>query len=212
MPWEGRSYWSAEDVSRLYVSDKERAPWQIAGTFALNLTQHWLESRCPLFTREEKARAVWKRPGAWVVAGICEFAFEMNFDERRRTCDPEKRLATPYCIPQIPDSSLLPWKTVLTATAVDQSAFKHDLIVDLQAPFRLGVPLQFAQSDIFEFQSSLLCQYLFLAEDGRRREQLWRYVGAYFRGEDTDVRKWFGVDEDELARRALRFAADYRSR
>jgi len=191
----------------MFVPGKEADFREVMSTFAYELTHQWLEERCPLVGGDARGRRILESGGRgfWIVEGTATLVEELVFDLERRTARLRPRPQRTLPVAAAPEKVLLPWKEFFR--------LGHDGFAKLSEAEDRAIPesehfgaLKVAEVGLFYAQSCAVCVYLFAAEDGKHREELMEYVGAYYRGESPRIADYFGLTPAELGRRARAFA------
>jgi len=215
--WKSHLVWSwghyDGDASRMYVPVGEGAFEQVMQVFAHELTHQWIDARCPMFTSDDRTKAIRKEvPGEWIVEGFASMVEGFQFDLVNRTYRPSHpRMPRLDIVANSRRNQLLSWGHVLTSTYEQKhrrfSATTKNRIV-VQTTWDLGVSPVLTPMGLFYAQSTAACHYLFSAQGGRYRKQLLEYVAARYTGqiEKLDIETAFGMTARQLGRRAVEHA------
>ena len=204
--WTWGSYLPGEERSIVFLPDDEEGFRTAAPVFAYLLAQQWLEQRCPAFSLAQSRAAPHDRPGFWIESGFPKLVGEMRWDLRRRTWTRDPGSETPGFVAHVPAGAALSWPRVLATSAIGFWKLDQEPKVDMVVPDRLGWHQGVSEMTLFDFQASALAQFLFFGEDGKFRQKLLDFVGAYNRGEPVVLDTFFGLDAEALGQRASRFA------
>ncbi len=214
--WKSHLKWSAGhyngDESRMYLPKGEGAFEQVMEVFAHELAHHWIDSRCPMFTSDERTKAYGKQvPAEWIVEGFASMVEGFEFDLVNRTYRPSHpRMRRLDIVANAGRSRLESWRDVLTSTYEQKhrrfSATKNR--VRVQTRWDLGVSPMPSSMSLFYAQSTAVCHYLFMGEGGNYRKRLLDYLTAHYTGQidKLDIEKAFGMSELKLGRRAVEHA------
>jgi hypothetical protein len=222
-PSPGHLQWTAghhsplEEVSRMFLPADDDGFEMLHQVFAHELTHHWVEARCPLFTRAQRLRASPEVPGFWIVEGFAELLGNARYDLARR----EVELLDPYdgnldLLSNAGRSRWLSWKDLFAASEVQ---VKRNLDArpgsagEVAQRFRLGVGAELSRMNLFYAQAGAAVEYLFHADGGAHREALLKYVGDHYAGQrarwgDLDVQAAFGISAKALGAAIQQWARD----
>ncbi|MHC4954245.1 MAG: hypothetical protein ACYTGZ_10165 [Planctomycetota bacterium] len=206
-------YVSTENVSRFFWPDCAGAEESVRETFVHELTHHWIQERCPRWSRQEEAQgeAAVTIKGAWIVEGIAVFMQEARFDLERGTWshfNPHS-LALDSVASIGKEGNLMPWTKLYTLTKIE--LHKDVETGKIQATYKGKwniFPIPMSEMLLFYKQSGSTCAFLYWGENGKYREKFLDYVKAYYTGnkEGTDIEKAFGMTPDELGAKVEKFA------
>ena len=107
------------------------------------------------------------------------------------------------------DKDLLPWEKMLTLDHRGFLGLTFDWNRKIPIVSRLGGIRLASEVHMFYAQAGTVCLYLLTAENGKRKESLMRYVGAYYSGKTPKIEEYFGMSAEELGKRARQFAKDF---
>jgi hypothetical protein len=174
------------NVSRIFLPSGPEAFDEVAGTYAHELTHHWVFTRCPLFKPSELARRPTLTPGFWIVEGIADFLGEGRYDVRRFDAElfNPRSLSLDLVANAAPDQ-LIPWERLFTLTQADFHHLDGKTTFVIPTRWRLGWLQQPTQVSMFYAQSAAVCHYLYGTWHGKSRDVLRTLVADYYTGRTT---------------------------
>lgn len=213
--WSAGHYSRAGSVSRMYLPPGDDEFERVTGVFAHELTHHWVDERCPLFSARARETSNPAAPGYWIVEGFACLLERATFDLDARTVEMRNPaddhldlLARSSREQRIPWPTLFRLNTALVQTRLDP---EPGSLGQVESGFFLGKARALSQVAMFYAQSQAVCAYLWHADDGARRTALLDYLARYYtaRGADAelDVERSFGASPDELGARVLEWIA-----
>ncbi len=208
--WTAGVYDAMENVSKFYLPSGEDAFERALPVYAHELTHHWLQVRCPLFTTAESLAGGAHEAGAWILEGFPTFVEGFRFDLGRREVETlNPRAAALDVVANTPDDRRLPWSLVFSVDQEKAYALGKEPAVEVPLRWRLGWTRKESEIGLWYAQSGAAVAYLFHAEGGRHRPALLEAVRSFYVGIPTaDVSKRFGLSEDDLGKRIVDWARD----
>lgn len=206
LEWTAGHYSPRHDLSRIYLPAEEDAFVEVMRVYAHELTHHWIEQRCPLFSSSE-ARYTVNTPGYWIVEGFASLVDEFVFDlAGRRVETVDERAVSLDNLAHARE--LIPWATLFKINQLTFHTLDPEPGIPVVSRWVLGVYRKLSHRSIFYEQATATCQYLFHAEDGKHRAKLMEYVALYYTGRcrPGDVERLFGIPPEELGKRVLKYA------
>ncbi len=197
-------YDSADQVSRLFLRTGTDAADELMSTYAHELTHHWVDMRCPLFTDAERDGGGGRVPGYWIVEGLATMVEEFRYDLATRRVETfVPRASALDVVANVPAGAAIPWPTLFDLDPLQFHALPREPSVEVPLLWRLGTFRRLSVVNLFYEQSAAACHYLFHAEGGKHRKALVAYVAdeACGRTRRGDLKARFGMDADELGRR-----------
>jgi hypothetical protein len=199
-------YSPGEELSRMFVPGDESSFRTVMDVFAHELTHQWLEERCPLVGGQDRGRGMLDSGGSgfFIVEGMATLMEEFVFDLEARTARLRSRPRRPFIVAAAGPDVLLPWETFYD--------LGHEDFVKLSEVPNRKIPansicgeMNVSEISLFYAQACATTIYLFAGEEGRHREKLMEYVGAYYRGDAPKVKEYFGMPPAELGGKARGF-------
>ncbi len=199
-------YSPGDNVTRMFFPGDEEGDLEMYGTYAHELTHHWIERRRPMPDGGDSRDRSSSTPGYWVVEGFADFVRGFVFDVERQRGTPENpRADYADCLAGIAPESLIPWSKHLTMTQEEFSKLSMEDAVPVARRFRLGPNGRTVPKVLFYDQGAAVCAYLYLAEKEKHRKALLDFVYAYYAGKakaDT-LERSTGLTPDELGKRVV---------
>lgn len=203
-------YDPGENVSRMVAPAGAGALQRMLGTYAHELTHHWLQMRCPLFSAEETQVDRLELPGYWVAEGFATFVEELELDPANGTWSTGRRSPSLDLVANATAEQLIPWAELFALTRPDFGRLRRDDQRQIKVSWRLGAFAAASEANCFYAQAGAVCRYLEEAEDGALRQALRDYVRAWYTGdrEALDVARAFGASPDALGARVVAWARE----
>jgi hypothetical protein len=177
-------------------------------TITHETTHHWLDQRCPMWSREDLQGRSPLKSGYWIVEGFAGFVEEWLFDTSSSTWDAlNPRSERLDIVAHTRDGARLPWKDVyaLSQMAFHTGEFKGE--APTASAWMLGARRVIDARQMYYCQAAATCAYLFHADEGKHRKALLEYLRAYYTGKgERNVSKAFGVSHEALGERVQAFA------
>lgn len=201
-------YSGDEGISRLFWVRDRTMESRIVGTAVHELVHHWLADANPAYNHVEGRRSA-RTPGFWIIEGIAEFMSEgvydldtgawSLFDRRAPSLDTVHTLA--------PSKILIPWRLLLTGSAVEFWALPKEIGIDVRRRWSLGGE-RVSVTHLWYMQSAAVCHYLYHAENGKHRKALAKYIVDHYTRQRgfMDIKRAFGMTPEELGRRVEAYA------
>lgn len=186
LAWTAGHYSPLEELSRMFLPDDEQAFARVMPVFVHELTHQWLEDRCPAIAANKIARRRQDLPAYWIVEGFASFVEEFAFDLELRTHRTDNQRDENLDI-LAHTRKLLPWETLLRASAVDFHRISPVPRYRVLLGYRLGVERQLSPRNLFYAQAGALCHWLWHTADGKHRRVLIEFVRAYYQGESDQL-------------------------
>ena len=163
------------NLSRIYVPEGPEAFEEVAGTYAHELTHHWVFQRCPLFKDAELARKPSLTPGFWIVEGLADFLAEGLYDVGRHEAELfNVRSLSLDMVANAPSGGLIPWPRFFGLN----QAFFHRLDttkpIVIPTRWRLGWLQSPTEISMFYAQGAAVCHYLYGVDGGKHRAKTCR--------------------------------------
>ncbi|MEZ6015178.1 MAG: hypothetical protein R3F49_08700 [Planctomycetota bacterium] len=208
LAWTGGFYSPIDNMSRLFIPDDDAELGDTLRTITHEITHHWLERRCPMWSLSETRERNYLQRGYWIVEGFAGFVEEWLFDTNARTwrtLDP--RAERLDIVAHTSDGARLPWKV---AYEISQIGFHRDKFTG-QAPITsawlLGAQRVIEARMMYYCQAAATCAFLYHGDEGAHRRALLEYLRAFYTSEgELDVTKAFGMGYDKLGERVQSFA------
>lgn len=208
-------YSPSEKVSRLFLPDEsDDGAWaDMIETLLHELTHHWVDCRNPRIPESDdtsSGRTVGMR-GFWIVEGFAsttQFFLLDPFIGTYETINPRGNRID--VIANARDDQLLPWKLLFRRPQNQMwslSSYSYD---HFPLTWTLGGMQQPGGVGLFYAQSATVSQYLYNADNGRRRGQLYDYVINYYTSNEPllSIQEAFGMSEDQLGQAAVDWARE----
>ena len=199
-------YSPSANVTRIFFpSDEEVA--SVSGTYAHELTHHWIARRRPPRNGDEGDRA--NGPGYFIVEGFADFVRGFDFDVDAGTGDPlNARAEYADVVAGLREADATPWSKILTmpqSEAYAKGPKEEDIRVPLR--WRMGVGGHFGRVNLFYAQAAAATAFLFLADDAKYRPALLDYLYDYYsgHGDPEALLKALGFTAEELGTRIVRW-------
>lgn len=198
-----------ENLSRMYIPEKDDPLNSMVGTYIHELTHHWTAERCPMFSTLASSFSDPTHRGYWVVEGFAVMTQEFAFDPAERTwTSDEPRADSIDMVANARTAQLFPWKILFKINQIGLNAFISKTPSDnLRVPmtWSLGLQRHMTWTNVFYAQSAATCHYLY--NDSEMRPKLLEYTRLYFTGKTKglSVEKVFGISPDELGRRVVAY-------
>ena len=207
--WSAGHYSPQQNVQHVYLPKDEEGFARVMGVYAHELTHNWMRMQCPLYTLEEVTRAPLDLPSYWIVEGVAElveaFEFELGAELGRPETEGVRGLdivaaATP--------EQLIPWERLYQLDYEGFSDQSSEANREMSVPSKPGYRRTVSEVSMFYAQAGATAQYLFLADDGKHRPQLYEYLSARYTGrkQGLDIPAAFGCTPQELGSRVRAFA------
>ncbi len=204
-------YSPSDNVTRMFFPGDEEGDLEMYGTYAHELTHHWIERRRPMPGGEDSSDRSSSTPGYWVVEGFADFVRGFVFDlEAQRGTAENARADYADCLAGIAPESLIPWSKHLTLTQGEFAKLSMEDAVPVPRRWRLGPNGMTVPKVLFYDQGAAVCAYLYLAEKEKHRKALLDFVYAYYAGKakaDT-LERSTGLTPDELGKRVVAWCKD----
>jgi hypothetical protein len=206
--WTGGFYSPVDNMSRLFIPEEDSDLGDTLRTITHETTHHWLDQRCPMWSREDLQGRSPLKSGYWIVEGFAGFVEEWLFDTSSSTWDAlNPRSERLDIVAHTRDGARLPWKDVyaLSQMAFHTGEFKGE--APTASAWMLGARRVIDARQMYYCQAAATCAYLFHADEGKHRKALLEYLRAYYTGKgERNVSKAFGVSHEALGERVQAFA------
>ncbi|MEZ5979621.1 MAG: hypothetical protein R3F34_15590 [Planctomycetota bacterium] len=213
LAWTAGHYNPREGVSRLFLPADEDADWSsVTETLLHELTHHWIDQRCTRIPAGIDKDARFNQPGYWIVEGFASLLEDFQLDPFAETYESTSaRSSRLDLVTNANDTQLLIWKKLFRCEHSKMFGLQMDSTEPVALTWMLGPMALPGGVGFFYAQSSTVCHYCFNAEGGALRDELVDYVVNYYCGnaEMMDVEKAFGMTEEELGKRAVKWAREY---
>jgi hypothetical protein len=197
-------YNPATGVSHLFVHPSGNGFDEVLRTFAHELTHHWIDERCPLFSNQERGPM---GPGYWIVEGMATFVEEFDWDLEKRTwqvLDP--RASSLTLVSDADASHLIPWRLLFSMTPHQFHEISTDQTVIMPQRQRFGYRHKVSPRHVFYAQAAAACSHMF--HEPALRPALLEFVRDYYTGKAVSrpFSERFGMTPDEMGARVLEHA------
>ncbi|HED64843.1 MAG TPA: hypothetical protein ENJ09_04720 [Planctomycetes bacterium] len=163
--WSVGHYSPGEDLSRMYVPADPSQVEELLGTYAHELTHHWLQDRAP-FRRAAPNAAL----PFWIVEGFARMVEEFRLDAANGTFDPvNPRASSLDLVAHAGPGELLPWPKLVSLDQASFQALGTAPHASIPLAWTLGTKAQPSEIQLFYAQAAALCHALDASADGRRR-------------------------------------------
>ncbi|MFT4541822.1 MAG: hypothetical protein ACI841_000290 [Planctomycetota bacterium] len=209
LSWTAGHFSPGENVSRIFVPDGDEEIESVMETYAHELTHHWLQVKCPMYTQKQLMQRRKLPPSYWIVEGFASLVEEFQFDTAVGGWDSfNRRAARLDSVAGADEEQLVPWKSLFT---LDQQEFRdlnREGEFEIRLGWRLGYRYRMSETSLFYSQAASACQYLYHAEDGKHRAALLQYAAAYYTSnpDGLDVQKAFGMTAQVLGENVKEYA------
>ena len=190
------------NVTRIFFPAGESATG-ILGTYAHELTHHWIGRRRPPRAGEEELGDRAGGPGYFIVEGFAEFVRGFDFDVAAGKGEPQNpRCEYANVVAACPEAELIPWQKILTMPQREAYAMSHSDGAKVSRRWHLGPADTYSKVLLYYNQSAAVSGYLFLADGGKYRAALLSYLYDHYAGKcDPDaLLKAIGMTVDELGK------------
>ena len=201
--WTAGHYSSAENLSRVFVPGDDAALDELLGTYAHEMTHHWLATRAPFASRVSDPTLPY-----WIVEGFATMVEEFRLDARAGTWESENpRAHSLDVVANARPEDLLPWSTVLTMSQREFSQLSSEADTSVGLEWKLGLRASLSKVQLFYAQAGAVCHLLFARPE--TRVELVRFVESWYRQDRValDARTTLG-DLQELGKRVREHARD----
>jgi hypothetical protein len=202
--WTVGHYNGSENLSRMFVPAEESLLNEFLGTYAHELSHHWLATRAPFASRAQPL----DQPGYWVAEGFATLVEEFRLDRHTGTWDSRNpRAHSLDVVANAPLEVLLPWSTVLALSPRSFAGLGTEVKASFSLAWRLGFQAQVSEMHLFYAQAGATAHYLFETSDATRRALI-AIVEAWYRGDRayTNPAVALGLAPQELGERVRAFA------
>lgn len=203
--WSAGHFDPVEGVSRMFIPETDEEYAQLLGTYAHELTHHWLDRRAPFpsgFPPETQ-------PAFWVAEGFPSMVSEFRLDPRAKTWEPRNSRAHSLdIVANAKPDQLLPWDRVFAMSQEEFAALSAENEHPIPLSWHLGAVSKRSDIELFYAQAAAACHFLYQAENGARRAALLQYVRDWYekRDEALDPQRAFGLSAQALGARAVAYA------
>jgi hypothetical protein len=198
----------SENVTRIFWgSDAE----DVIGTYAHELTHHWIERRRPSSPRAPESLGRAGSRGYWVVEGFADFVKAFDYDAAPGKAEPRNpRADYADAVAGVAEADLVPWADLFEMPQRAAYSMSHEFDVKVALRWRLGSEARHSKVTLYYAQSAAATAYLFLADGGRHRAALLDYVYDHYAGAaDPDAfLKSLGLTANELGARIRAWCRD----
>ncbi len=204
--WTVGHYNGAENLSRMFVPEDDALLREFLGTYAHELTHHWLATRASFATRMQPPDV----PGYWVAEGFASMIEEFKFDVRTREWTTENpRAHSLDVVANAPSQALLPWDSLFTLSWQDFSKLDSAPKTSFPLTWRLGVLAEASEVQLFYAQAAAAAHYLFRSSP-ETKQALLDAVEAWYQADDKGVNQPLvvGIGPGELGERIRAFARE----
>ena len=197
-----------DKLSRMFVPAGDPHNQRLLGTFAHELTHHWLATRSPFAARARRAEGGRERPGFWLVEGVANLVGELSFDPAAGTWSANNPRADSLDgVANTPPERRLSWGQLLNLSKDGFDTLSTDRDWKVPLTWQLGVAGERSALNTFYDQAGALAHYLFAAEGGQNRALLFEALAAYYTGTTpVDIAAALGLDPAALGDRVLQYA------
>jgi hypothetical protein len=206
-------YTPSEKVSRLFLPDEtDDGAWaDMIETLLHELTHHWVDcrnERIPESGDTGSGRTA-GLPGYWIVEGFAsttQFFLLDPFVGTYETVNPRGNRID--VIANARDDQLLPWKLLFRRPHNQLWSLGSHSFDQFPLTWTLGGMQQPGGVGLFYAQAATVSQFLYNADNGRRRDQLYDYVINYYTSNEPQlsIQEAFGMSEDQLGQAAVDWA------
>ena len=206
-------YTPSEKVSRLYLPDEsEDGAWaDMIETLLHELTHHWVDCRCLRIPVSDEPRTTrtFTLPGYWIVEGFAsttQFFLLDPFTGEYDTVNPRGNRID--VLANARDDQLLQWKVLFRRPHNQLWSLEGHSFDQFPLTWTLGGMRQPGGVGLFYAQAATVSQYLYNADNGRRRQQLFDYVINYYTANEEmlSIEEAFGMSEAQLGKAAADWA------
>jgi hypothetical protein len=176
-------YNPGDRISRLFLPAPGAGLSEMLPVYAHELTHHWIDVRCPLFTDRDRAGMDAGVPGYWIVEGFATLVEEFRFDLATRsvtTLDP--RAWSLDLVASADPAVLIPWDRFFDASTAEFARLPDKADIEIPVRWRLGRIYQTTRRTLFYAQAGAFCHWAFEAGSGVRRGALVQMVADYYTG------------------------------
>jgi hypothetical protein len=198
-------YSPSANVTRIYFPEG-RTVDSVLGTYAHELTHHWVGRRRPARRADEALGDRAGGRGYFVVEGIADFVRGFAFDVATGSATPANpRAEYADVVAGVAAGDAVPWPKILTMAQREAYALPHDVEVKVPLRWRMGTEGRFDKVNLYYAQAASMTAYLFLADGGKYRPALFTYLYDHYAGTgDPDaLLRAVGVSADELGARIV---------
>ncbi len=204
--WTVGHYNGGENLSRMFVPEEDGLLREFLGTYAHELTHHWLATRAPFATRVQPLDL----PGYWVAEGFATMVEEFRLDVETGAWSAENpRAHSLDFVANAPAEALLPWETFFALSPLDFAELGTKPKASFPLAWRLGVEAEASEIQLFYAQAAAAAHYLFRTSEGTKRA-LFTAVEGWYRGDRsaTNPAAALGITPSELGARIRAFARE----
>jgi hypothetical protein len=209
LEWTAGHFDPMAGVARIFLPPTHDGFAQVMSTYAHELTHHWIDQRCPLWTSAE-LRSTSRTRGHWIVEGFATFVEEFRWDLARRTFDVvDPRAASLDVVGNARPEQLHPWETFYAGTDADFGRLDPKHGSNVPRRWQLNWQSVVSPLQMYYMQAAATCHYLW-HEGGAMREGLFRFLVDHYtdrvpEGGDP-VQARLGISSAELGARVLAHA------
>lgn len=206
-------YTPSEKVSRLFLPDEsEDGAWaDMIETLLHELTHHWVDCRNLRIPESDEPRTsrTFTLPGYWIVEGFAsttQFFLLDPFTGDYDTVNPRGNRID--VLANARDDQLLEWKVLFRRPHNQLWSLDGHSFDQFPLTWTLGGMRQPGGVGLFYSQAATVSQYLYNADNGRRRQQLFDYVINYYTANEEmlSIEEAFGMSEAQLGKAAADWA------
>jgi len=206
LEWTAGHYDLVENVSRFYVPVDEQELPGFLEIASHELTHHWLSARCPKWPVEIPGPALLERPGCWIVEGFPSWIQEFGFDVAHAAWSPGGESSPLLDILVGSDPKLLiPWKQLLSLSKARLSSIDVGSVAETPSTLYMGTLRTSTAMNRFYAQAAALTRWLYEADEGAHRRQLFDFLTAYYSGDLSrlDLEQSLGLDAPSIGQRVI---------
>lgn len=204
--WTVGHYNGSENLSRMFVPEDDALLREFLGTYAHELTHHWLATRASFATRVQPPDV----PGYWVAEGFASMIEEFKFDVRTGEWSTENpRAHSLDVVANAPSEALLPWDGLFTLSWGDFSKLDSARKTSFPLTWRLGALAELSEVQLFYAQAAAAAHYLFRSSP-ETKQALLDAVEAWYQadGKSVNAPLVLGIAPKELGERIRAFARE----
>jgi hypothetical protein len=191
------------NVTRIYWGENDTD--SVVGTYAHELTHHWIARRRPPGPSGASGDAA-GGPGYWIVEGFADFVKGFDYDAAPGKADPRNpRADYADVVAGVAEADLVPWRALFTMSQREAYSMDHEQKTKGALRWRLGSDVKYSKVHLYYAQAAATTGYLFLAEDGKHRGALLSYTYDHYAGscDPEAFLRSLGLTADELGARIV---------